>query len=193
MSLVDPKTTRILFTILLFALGLGFFYVANRTLFAFLFAVFFAYLMDPAVSRVQKWTHNRALAIGVIYLLLIAIVATFFTVVGPQIGHQAERLTSSTFTWTERVNSGQIAQDIGGDDLSHDKKAMIQNFLIRHRSSILPIAQKAGLKLAAVARESWLLIVVPILAAFFLKDGPAFREIMLSLVQAHAQREFLDG
>jgi len=50
MVLIDAKTSRVLFTGLLFALGIGFLYAARRTLFAFLFAIFFAYLMDPAVS-----------------------------------------------------------------------------------------------------------------------------------------------
>jgi predicted PurR-regulated permease PerM len=192
MSLVDGKTLRVLFTALLFAVVVGFFYVADRTLFAFLFAILFAYLMDPAVSRLEKFTRSRALAIGAIYLILISLVVTFFVFVGPQIGHEAQRLTSSVWSWTERVNAGEIPEDLG-NDFGHDKKAIIQNFLIRHKSSIIPIAQKAGLKLAAVAKESWLLIVVPILAAFFLKDGPAFREVLLSFVQARAQREFLDG
>ena len=64
MSLIDTKTARVLFTVLLFALVLGFLYVARETLIAFLFAVFFAYLLDPAVSRVQKWTHSRGWAIA---------------------------------------------------------------------------------------------------------------------------------
>jgi predicted PurR-regulated permease PerM len=192
MSLVDTRTTRVLFTALLFALVLGFFYVANRTFLAFLFAVFFAYLMDPVVTRVEKFTHSRALAIGAIYLLLIVLLATFLFFVGPQVGHQAQRLTNSLITLTDRVSSGQIAQDIG-DGWSHDKKAKLADFLLRHKDSIVPIAQKAGLRLAGLAKESWMLIVIPILAAFFLKDGPAFRETMLSFVQARPQREFLDG
>jgi predicted PurR-regulated permease PerM len=192
MSLVDVRTTKVLFTALLFALVLGFFYVANRTFLAFLFAVFFAYLMDPAVSRIQKWTRSRALAIAAIYILLIALLATFFFFVGPQIGHQAQRLTNSLLNLTDRVSTGQIAQDIG-NGWSRDKKAMLEDFLLRHKDTIVPIAQKAGLRVAGLAKESWLLIVVPILAAFFLKDGPAFRETMLSFVQARPQREFLDG
>ncbi len=63
MSLIDGRTTRVLFTVSLFAVGVGFLYVARRTLIAFLFAVFFAYLVDPAVSRVEKWTKGRASAI----------------------------------------------------------------------------------------------------------------------------------
>ena len=59
MSLIDVRTTRVLITVLLFALVLGFFYIAHHTLIAFLFAVFFAYLVDPAISRVEKWTHSR--------------------------------------------------------------------------------------------------------------------------------------
>ena len=60
MALIDSRTTRILFTVLLFALGIGFLYVARRTLMAFLFAIFFAYLVDPAVSRVEKFTRGAA-------------------------------------------------------------------------------------------------------------------------------------
>ena len=64
MSLIDSRTTRVLFTVLLFTLVLGFLYVAHYTLIAFLFAVFFAYLVDPAVSRIEKWTKSRGWAIA---------------------------------------------------------------------------------------------------------------------------------
>src|SRR6185312_1360713 len=65
MSLVDARTTRVLFTVLLFALAFGFFYVAHNTLIAFLFAIFFAYLIDPAVSHLEKWTKGRGSAIAI--------------------------------------------------------------------------------------------------------------------------------
>jgi predicted PurR-regulated permease PerM len=192
MSLIDVRTTRVLFTVLLFALVLGFFYVARHTLIAFLFAVFFAYLVDPAVSRIERFTHGRGLAIALIYLLLVALLVTFFFFVGPRIGHQAQRLTNSLLTLTERVSSGQIAQDIG-PGWSHDKKEMLQNFLARYKDDIVPIAQNIGLKLADAAKESWLLILVPILAAFFLKDGRSFSGTVLSLVHSRPQREFMEG
>ena len=76
MSLIDVRTTRVLFTVLVFTLALGFLYIARRTLIAFLFAIFFAYLVDPAVSRVEKWVHGRGRAIAVIYLLLVVLVVT---------------------------------------------------------------------------------------------------------------------
>ena len=74
MSLIDVRTSRVLFTVLLFALGLGFLYVARQTLMAFLFAIFFAYLMSPLVSQLEKLLHGRGLAIAVIYSLLLGLV-----------------------------------------------------------------------------------------------------------------------
>src|SRR5215471_7332975 len=95
MSLLDGRTTRVLLTAPVFAVAVGFLYVARRTLIAFLFAVFFAYLVDPAVSRVEKWTKGRGSAIGIIYLLIVAFLATFFFFVGPKIAHETQRLTES--------------------------------------------------------------------------------------------------
>src|SRR5229473_6320669 len=115
MALIDGRTARVLFTVLVFAAGLGFLYVARRTLIAFLFAVFFAYLVDPAVSRVERWTKGRGSAITVIYLLIVAFLGTFFFFVGPKIGHEAQKLTESLPALLEKVGSGQIAEQIGAE------------------------------------------------------------------------------
>ena len=62
MTILDSRTSRVLFTTLLFALGLGFLYAARRTLIVFLFAIFFAYLINPAVARLDR--SHSALAMG---------------------------------------------------------------------------------------------------------------------------------
>jgi predicted PurR-regulated permease PerM len=194
MSLIDVRTSRVLFTVLLFALALGFLYIARRTLIAFLFAVFFAYLMDPAVSRVEKWVRGRGRAIGLIYLLLIALLITFFFFVGPQIARQGQRLSESLPKLLETVSSGQIAEQIGKEQgWSVSTRVQLSNLLANHRSELLGLAQRIGLRVADVAQQAWLLIVVPILAAFFLKDGRAFGEVLLSFVHSRPQREFMEG
>ncbi len=58
---------------------------------------------------------------------------------------------------------------------------------------MLSIAQTVGIRVAQVAQQSWLLVVVPVLAAFFLKDGRGFTDVILSFIHAKAQREFLQG
>ena len=194
MSLIDGRTARVLFTVLVFAAGLGFLYVARRTLIAFLFAVFFAYLVDPAVSRVQKWTKSRGRSIAVIYLLIVVFLGTFFFFVGPKIGHEAQKLTESLPALLERVSSGQIAEQIGAEHgLSKATRNQLSSFLASHRDALLSLAQRAGLRVAEAAQQSWLLIVVPILAGFFLKDGSAISQVALSFVHTKPQREFLQG
>jgi predicted PurR-regulated permease PerM len=194
MSLIDSRTTRILFTVLLFALGIGFLYVARRTLIAFLFAIFFAYLVDPAVSWLQKWTHSRGGAIAIIYVLIIGCLFTFFFFVGPRIGHEAQKLTESLPSLIERVNSGEIVQQIGIEHgLSQATRNELSTFLRAHTGDLLKVAQRAGLRVAEVAQQSWLLVLIPILAAFFLKDGSTFSRVALSFVHSKPQREFLQG
>ncbi len=194
MALIDGRTARVLFTVLVFAAGLGFLYVARRTLIAFLFAVFFAYLVDPAVSRVEKWTKGRGRSIAFIYLLIVTFLGTFFFFVGPRIGHEAQILTGSLPALLEKVGSGQIAEQIGAQHgLSVATRRELSNFLSSHRGDLLSLAQRAGLRVAEAAQQSWLLIVVPILAAFFLKDGRVFSQVALSFVHTKPQREFLQG
>jgi predicted PurR-regulated permease PerM len=44
-----------------------------------------------------------------------------------------------------------------------------------------------------VAKEVWLILLVPLLAIFFLKDGRVFSDVALSVVQSRPQREFLEA
>src|SRR5205823_11180202 len=152
MPLIDGRATRILFTVSLFAVGLGFLYVARRTLIAFLFAVFFAYLVDPAVSRVEKFARSRAGAIAIIYLLIIAMLGTLFFFIGPRIGHEVQKLTESMPSLVERINSGQIVQDIGIEHgLTKNTRDQLSAFLKAHTGDLLKVAQHAGLRVAEAA------------------------------------------
>lgn len=194
MPLIDTRTTRVLFTALLFALALGFLYVARRTLMAFLFAILFAYLMSPAVSYLEKLVRSRVRAIAVIYFLLVILLVTFFFFVGPQIGRQTQKLSEALPALIEKIGSGQIAEQLGAEHgWNAATKDQLKSFLINHRQDLLNMAQRAGLRVAEVAQQSWLLIVVPILAAFFLKDGRMFSDVVLSFVNTRPQREFVEG
>ena len=193
-AFIDSRATRIIFTVLVFVMGLAFLYFARRTLIAFLFAVFFAYLVDPAASRIERWTKSRGAAIAVIYLLIVLGLGTLFFFIGPRIGHETQKLTESLPSLVERVNSGQIVQEIGIEHgLNKSTRDQLEAFLKGHAGDLLKIAQHAGLRLAAVAQESWLVILVPILAAFFLKDARVFSNVALTFVHSKAQREFVQG
>ena len=183
-----------LITVLLFALGLGFLYVARATLMAFLFAIFFAYLMSPVVNRLEKILRGRGRAIAVIYVLLIALVVVFFVAVGPKVTREGARLGQSLPGLLTQLSSGQIAQQLGAEHgWSKTSTDIVQAFLVSHSDEITQLAQRVGLRVADVAKQAWLFIVVPLLSIFFLKDGRAFSDFLLGNVHSRPQREFLEN
>jgi predicted PurR-regulated permease PerM len=192
--LADSRTARALVTVLLFALALGFLYVARATLMAFLFAIFFAYLMSPLVSYLEKVLKSRGLAIAVIYSLLLVLVGIFFVAVGPKVTREGARLGKSLPDLLSQLSSGRIAAQIGQEHGWNQKSTeLVQSFLASHGEDIEQLAQRIGLRVADVAKQAWLFFVVPLLSIFFLKDGRAFNDFLLSTIQSRPQREFLEN
>ena len=194
MLLTDSRTARVLVTVLLFALALGFLYVARDTLIAFLFAIFFAYLMSPAVNRLEKLLRGRNRAIAVIYFLLLVLVVVFFVAVGPKVTREGARLGKALPDLLTQLKSGNIAEQLGKDHGWNEKYTQLaQSFLVSHSDDIEQLAQRVGLRVADVAKQAWLFIIVPLLSIFFLKDGRSFSDFLLSTISSRPQREFLEN
>jgi len=192
--LTDSRTARVLVTVLLFALGLGFLYIARATLIAFLFAIFFAYLMSPAVAHLERLLKGRGRAIGVIYALLLVVIVVFFVAVGPKVTREGTRIGQSIPSLLAKLNSGELARQVGADHgWSKATTDFVQGFLVSHQDDITQIAQRVGLRLAEVAKQAWLFLIVPLLSVFFLKDGRVFSDFLLQTVQSRPQREFLEN
>ena len=74
MSLLDRTTLRILFTVLATSALLAFVWLARKPLLVFLFAMLFAYLLEPLVARLQRRLHcSRGIAIAVTYVAMLAV------------------------------------------------------------------------------------------------------------------------
>ena len=194
MLLIDTGTARALITALLFVLVLGFLYVARQTLIAFLFAVFFAYLMSPLVNYLEKVLKGRSRAIAVIYALLFGLVVLFFVSMGPKVTREATRLSQTLPDTLNKLSSGQIAEQLGEQHgWNYRSTELVRNYLVNHKDDITALAQRVGLRVADVAKQAWMILVVPILSMFFLKDGRSFSAVLLDTVQSRPQREFLEG
>jgi len=190
----------VLFTALIFAVGLGFLYAARNTLILFLFAIFFAYLINPAVTRLERLVRNRVWAITIIYLLLLVALVLFGLLIGPRIARQSSRLGESLPALMDNASNSQFSGQIGqltarfGKEhgWTQDTQKRIKSFLISRREDLFGLAKRIGVRAAESAQESWVLFLVPILAIFFLRDGGSFHEVLLELVQSRSRREFLE-
>ena len=194
MALLDARTSRVVLTLLAFTLGFGFLYFARHTLVAFLFAVFFAYLVDPLVAKLENLVRGRGRAIAIIYLLFAVLLGLFFAFIGPRIAREGARFGQSIPLLIEKVSSGEIAHQVFQDrGWSKKTEDFVVSFLVSHREQITALAQRVGIRFAEVFQNVWIFVLVPILAAFFLKDGRNFSEVSLGLVHSRPQREFLQN
>jgi predicted PurR-regulated permease PerM len=198
MELLDRRTASALVTILLFIAAGAFLYNARRVLIVFLLAIFFAYLLEPLVSRFELWGRvsggSRALAILEVYVILCGAIAIVFLLVGPHIVSQTKNLAKALPALFQQVSSGQIALQIGSSrGWSDSTQLRLQQFLAGHRDLILSWVGLLGARMAEFAQNAIWFVLIPILAVFFLKDGRRFTDKLLGMIAQRQQRRFFAG
>src|ERR1700677_4425728 len=190
----DPKTARILCTALIFALGLAFLHAAHETLTLFLFAILFAYFLDPLVSWLEKPLRGRIQAIGAVYLILIALLVGLGFLVGPKIAGEGSAISTSLPLLLNQAGSGELVSQVGQKHgWSEARQAQIQSFFKSHKDVILGYGRVIGQKLVVPAQHIWWLILIPILSIFFLKDGRSIGENLVALGRDQEERHTLRG
>ena len=176
----DARTARILFTVLIFGLVLLFLRDAKETLTLFLFAILFAYFVDPLVSRLQRPLRGRGKAIAAVYLILIAVLIALGFLTGPKIADEGRSLIQTLPSLFNRLSSGELVTSFGQQHgWTSSRINMIQSTFMGHRADLIHFAQAVGTRLETPISHLWWLILIPILSLFFLKDG---EEIAGSLV-----------
>lgn len=195
MPLIDQRAARVLVTVLLFVAGLAFVWAAWKMLVVFLFSIFFAYLIQPVVEWVGRRLHlSRGKAIAVVYLGVFIGLGLLFFFVGPAIVHEGEKLSNALPALYEKISTGNIALQFGSQHgWSRDTQQRIQSFLAGHREAIVAIASHFGARLARIGSNVWYLVLIPILAVFFLKDGENIGNSLLDFFERRRQREFVDA
>jgi predicted PurR-regulated permease PerM len=197
MPIFDKQTARVLATIILFLAVGALIWGARRTLIAFLFAIFFAYLLDPLVSLIERSrlaNGHRGRSILIVYLVLVGALALTFTLAGPKLVYEGRALGSRLPSLLEGLTSGQIAHQIGSRrGWSESTQVRIEQFLASHSGAILSWAQDAASRAAELFTNAIWLLIIPILAIFFLRDSRSFAESLIMVFDRRAQRQFLRG
>ncbi|HLY92143.1 MAG TPA: AI-2E family transporter [Candidatus Angelobacter sp.] len=190
MKLFDKRTAQALLTALVFALALWFLYSAWRAILTFVFAIFFAYLLEAPVSSLQQWLKgSRGAAIAVVYLLLIAGLVVAFSIAGEQVMQQGARLMQQAPQWSAQISSGEIIQEVGERrGWSQGTINHITGYLQTHRSEIIAVTQNFVLRAFRSVQNMWWLLLVPMLAIFFLKDGHKMGQSLVNSVEDSRNR-----
>src|SRR5271170_287778 len=182
----DRKTANVLLTIVLFAIVLAVVYVARTVIVIFAFSILFAYLINPIVRFLQRhslfFRNLRGPHVLEAYLALIVLTVLLSYGLFPHFGKNAGQFLASIPTLTDRVSSGEIANNLGNNlGWADERVDQIRIFLQHHRANV----ERAAAAIEQLAPKALAgFVVIPILAIFFLSDGENLANQVIHLVSA---------
>ena len=171
-------------------------YTVRSTLFVFIVALLFAYLLYPLVNlldSVLPARRTRGLALALAYIIFIGGVVTFAVQVGSRVVEQAQTLTAKFPEMVAQWETPPSAEPPAPNDLKGQILANARDEIARRANDLIHLLPAAGMKLVSLASDLVFVVIIPILAFFFLKDGEVIREHILDLVDVGPWRTRLDG
>jgi len=191
-SLQTRAILRIL-VILLAALGLLWvLYKLTTVILLVVLSIFFAYLVAPLVDLVQRPFRlggrermmPRALAIGIVYVVLFVGIGLAIYLLAPQLADQFPEFKRQATAYYQAISgyTGRLNQYFKQHRMPEGVvKAVNDTFLglIAQGGSIASAAFERMLGL--IIYLPWL-VLIPILGFFFLKDADAFRRSALAML-----------
>jgi predicted PurR-regulated permease PerM len=194
---IDPKTARIAWTVFLLALVLATAYAVRETLAVFVIALLFAYLLIPLVGFVERITPHQVsprIALAIVYLALVGTIVALSLTLGSRLADEANSLAMrlpalvKNPEWMQRIPLPSW--------LEPARASMIQTVedeLSSGGEQILPYIKGLGGQLVSGAKYALYLILIPILAFFFLKDGAAIRDEFVAALVEERRRPVVDN
>jgi predicted PurR-regulated permease PerM len=194
---IDAKVARAAWTVFLVALLLATAYAIRETLAVFMIALLFAYLLMPLVGFVERITPRQIsarIALAIVYLMLVGAIVALALTLGSRLADEANTLAMQLPalvknpdwmqriplpSWLEPARAGMIQK--------------VQDQLSSGGEQILPYIKGLGGQLVSGAKYALYLVLIPILAFFFLKDGAAIRDEFVAALVEERRRPVVDN
>src|SRR5262249_35082489 len=138
---LDDRTGNVLTTVALFIVGAAILYLARGAFLILVLSLFFAYLLEPAVTFMQKHSRlgrkSRTLAIAQVYLVGTVVIGILAYLVGPHLVAQAKSLGRVLPEILGDMSSGRAGANLGrGLGLTPAQQLHVQDWIAGHHDSI---------------------------------------------------------
>jgi predicted PurR-regulated permease PerM len=170
-------------------------YLVRTTLFVFIVALLFAYLLSPLVNvidRLLPTSRTRTPALAVAYLIFIAALYVAVTQIGGRIFQQADSFGKSVpallATWQQPSKTASPAVNSFKAQIVQKVREQVS----KSSGDIIAAIPRAGVKILSVASNLIFVVIVPVLGFFFLKDGRAIALQFVEMVEDGPRRSLLD-
>ena len=191
---IDRHAARSTFTAILVVLLMYLVYMVRQTLFIFVLALLFAYVLSPLVNALDRFlpaSRTRTPALALAYLIFVGVTVFLGIQIGSRVVDQAHKaakdLPPKVIDWVKTPGSSPTLNAIKDKVVER-----VETEVGQWSTDLLSALPQAGMKFITVASNLIFLVIIPVLAFFFLKDGAAIREHLLEMVEAGPRRALLD-
>src|SRR6266436_8181470 len=186
MAFPQRGTLDILLTTLFFGVVCAAIYSARRIILIFIFAIFFAYLIDPVVKLLQRhslfFKNLRGPAVVEAYLAFVILIALAGYTFAPGMARNTVKLLDNTPAFLNSLSTGDIATELRGKyGWSEEQEFRFRAFLARHKNTIERLVPAVDRYISNAAQLFGVLLLIPILAIFFLRDGDHIADVLIQL------------
>ena len=191
----DRRAASYVWTAAVILLLLALVYLVRRTLFVFVLAVLFAYLLAPLVEildRLLPASRTRAPALALAYVLVVAILVVMAVQIGSRVVEEANTLMKSVPDLLAKWQQPSPGAAPAVNSIKEEVLAKVREQLYAWTTNLVSALPKAGLRVISIAGHLIDVIIVPILSFFFLKDGRRIRDQALELFADGPRRELAD-
>lgn len=193
MFLINRRAASFAFTAAMVLLVLYLIYLIRSTLFVFILALLFAYLLSPLVNLLDRFLpgRTRTPALALAYVIFVGVAVFLIFEIGSTVVEQAsalaKKLPDMLASWQQPTPSVAPAVNSLKDELVGRLRAAVA----QHSGDLISWAPQFGLEFLSFASRLIYFVIVPILAFFFLKDAKAMRQHVLDFVELGPRRELL--
>lgn len=192
---IDRRAMQVAWALFLFVLLLLVIYQIRRTLVIFALALFFSQLLSPVVEFVDQFTSkrvSRTVALSLVYVVLVAALVSLVVEIGSRIGEEAAVFANKLPEIIQQPDPlSKVPMPSWLEPVRPRLNALLRDRMKDLDKQIVPLLNRAGLQIVAGIQSLLIVILIPILSFFFLKDGPAIREAIVESV-ATRQRGLVD-
>ncbi len=187
MAFPQRRTLDILLTALFFGAVCAAVYSARRIILIFVFAIFFAYLIDPVVKFLQRhslfFKNLRGPAVVEVYLAFVILIALAGYRFAPGVARNTTKLLDNTPALLNSLSTGDIATQLRGKyGWSEEQEFQFRAFLARHKDNIDHLVPMVDRYISNAAQLFGVLLLIPILAIFFLRDGDYIADVLIQIL-----------
>lgn len=193
---LDAKVARATWTVFLVALALYTIYLARGPIVVFVLALFFAYLIAPAVDFCTTYVarrSSRTTALAVVYVLMVGMLIAAGGLIASMIAEEASSLAARLPEYMAKQDPLAALPFPSWLEPLREKITLAARDQLKNLDeAALPLIRGALGQVLSQAGNVLTVVLIPILAFFFLKDGNELRAMIVGLAVEDRPRHFLE-